>query len=207
MTRNLDIPKASAESAARAILDGVERGDEEIFPDPMSGAIAEGWRSSAVKALERQFAAYVQETPVKSQAWQTIMNEQYPTAEFLVICRGEWDSTLLQKEKQNVIDQFYAWFDELVDQGKIKRGQRLTSQGNTIGEKGAITDGPFGESKEVIGGYLVRSRSKSGRGGAHRQRRPCLDHSKLVEIRPIDSGADTHGSWRNELASADNTSQ
>jgi hypothetical protein len=50
------------------------------------------------------------------------MNEQYPTAEFLVICRGEWDSTLLQKEKQNVIDQFYAWFDELVDQGKIKRG-------------------------------------------------------------------------------------
>ncbi len=68
MTRNLDIPKASAESTARAILDGVERGDEEIFPDPMSGAIAEGWRSSAVKALERQFAAYVQETPVKSQA-------------------------------------------------------------------------------------------------------------------------------------------
>src|SRR5258708_6211622 len=67
MTRNLDIPKASAESTARAMLDGVERGDEEIFPDPMSGTIAEGWRSSAVKALERQFAAYVQETPVKSQ--------------------------------------------------------------------------------------------------------------------------------------------
>jgi short-subunit dehydrogenase len=64
MTRNPDIPKASAESAARAILDGVERGDEEIFPDPMSGSIAEGWRSSAVKALERQFAAYVQETRV-----------------------------------------------------------------------------------------------------------------------------------------------
>jgi NAD(P)-dependent dehydrogenase (short-subunit alcohol dehydrogenase family) len=68
MTRDLDIPKASAEATARAILDGVERGDEEIFPDPMSGAIAEGWRNSAVKALERQFAAYVQETSVKSQA-------------------------------------------------------------------------------------------------------------------------------------------
>ena len=66
MTRNLDIPKASPESAARAILDGLEKGDEEIFPDPMSETIAEGWRSSAVKALQRQFAAYVQETPVKS---------------------------------------------------------------------------------------------------------------------------------------------
>ena len=68
MTRDLDIPKASPESAARAILDGLERGDEEIFPDPMSGTVAEGWHSGAVKALQRQFAAYVQQTPVKSQA-------------------------------------------------------------------------------------------------------------------------------------------
>jgi hypothetical protein len=68
MTRDLEIPKASPESTARAILDGVESGDEEIFPDPMSEAIAEGWRSSAVKALERQFAAYVEQTPVKSRA-------------------------------------------------------------------------------------------------------------------------------------------
>ena len=42
MTRNLDIPKASPESTARAIFDGVEKGDEEIFPDPMSEAVAEG---------------------------------------------------------------------------------------------------------------------------------------------------------------------
>jgi NAD(P)-dependent dehydrogenase (short-subunit alcohol dehydrogenase family) len=66
MTRGLDIPKASPESVARAIWDGVEKGEEEIFPDPMSEAIAEGWRSSAVKALERQFAAYVEATPIKS---------------------------------------------------------------------------------------------------------------------------------------------
>jgi short-subunit dehydrogenase len=36
MARGLDIPKASLESAARAIFDGLEKGDEEIFPDPMS---------------------------------------------------------------------------------------------------------------------------------------------------------------------------
>src|ERR1700741_677400 len=65
MTRNLDIPKASPEPTARAILDGVEKEDEEIFPDPMSEAVAEGWRNSAVKELQRQFAAYVDQTPVK----------------------------------------------------------------------------------------------------------------------------------------------
>jgi NAD(P)-dependent dehydrogenase (short-subunit alcohol dehydrogenase family) len=65
MTRDLDIPKASPESTARAILDGVEKEEEEIFPDPMSEAVAEGWRNSAVKELQRQFAAYVAQTPVK----------------------------------------------------------------------------------------------------------------------------------------------
>jgi NAD(P)-dependent dehydrogenase (short-subunit alcohol dehydrogenase family) len=59
MTRGLDIPKASPESVARAIWDGVEKGEEEIFPDPMSESVAEGWRTGAVKALERQFSAYV----------------------------------------------------------------------------------------------------------------------------------------------------
>jgi NAD(P)-dependent dehydrogenase (short-subunit alcohol dehydrogenase family) len=59
MNRGLDIPKATTESAARGIFDGLERGEEEIFPDPASQAVADGWRNGAAKALERQFAAFV----------------------------------------------------------------------------------------------------------------------------------------------------
>jgi hypothetical protein len=76
------------------------------------------------------------------------MSEQNSPAEFLVICRGQWDSTLSRNEKQNVLDRFYTWVDELVDQGKMKPGQRLTHEGKTIGRKGAIIDGPFGEPKK-----------------------------------------------------------
>jgi NAD(P)-dependent dehydrogenase (short-subunit alcohol dehydrogenase family) len=65
MSRGLDIPKASPESVARAIFDGVEKGDEEIFPDPVSASMAASWRSGAAKALERQNAALVAEN-VKS---------------------------------------------------------------------------------------------------------------------------------------------
>ena len=64
MTRGFDIPKASPESVARAIFDGVEAGEEDIFPDPMSQAMAEGWRGGAAKALERQNAALVAAAPV-----------------------------------------------------------------------------------------------------------------------------------------------
>ena len=66
MTRVLDIPKASPESVAQAIFDGVENGEEEIFPDPMSQAWFESWHSGAAKALERQNAALVEAEPFKS---------------------------------------------------------------------------------------------------------------------------------------------
>jgi NAD(P)-dependent dehydrogenase (short-subunit alcohol dehydrogenase family) len=66
MTRGFDIPKAAPESVARAILDGVERDEEDIFPDPMAQTMAEGWRSGAAKALERQNAALAQAQPVPS---------------------------------------------------------------------------------------------------------------------------------------------
>ena len=36
MNRGFDIPKASPESAARGIFDGLEKGEEDIFPDPAS---------------------------------------------------------------------------------------------------------------------------------------------------------------------------
>ena len=60
MTRGLDIPKAAPESVARAIFDGVEQGQEEIFPDAMSQSLAQSWRGGAAKALERQYAALLQ---------------------------------------------------------------------------------------------------------------------------------------------------
>ena len=66
MTREFDIPKFSPEGVARGILDGFEKGDEEIFPDPMSEPLAESWRNGAGKALERQNAAFVQAEPVTS---------------------------------------------------------------------------------------------------------------------------------------------
>src|SRR6266566_8427521 len=63
MTRGLDVPKVSPESVARAIFDGVENGEEDIFPDPLSASLAEGWRDGVAKAFERQNAAFVQPQP------------------------------------------------------------------------------------------------------------------------------------------------
>jgi NAD(P)-dependent dehydrogenase (short-subunit alcohol dehydrogenase family) len=67
MTRGLDIPKASPQSVAQGIFDGVENDDDEIFPDPMSQSLAERWHGSAAKLLEHQYAALLaQAEAVKS---------------------------------------------------------------------------------------------------------------------------------------------
>ena len=62
MNRGFDIPKAPVEAVARGILDGVENGEEDVFPDPMSQSIAEAWRAGISKTLERQNAGFLQES-------------------------------------------------------------------------------------------------------------------------------------------------
>lgn len=56
MAREIDMAKAPASDVAHEILDGIEGGTEDIFPDPMSKQLYAAWKADH-KAVERQFAA------------------------------------------------------------------------------------------------------------------------------------------------------
>jgi NAD(P)-dependent dehydrogenase (short-subunit alcohol dehydrogenase family) len=62
MTRGFEIPKASPEAVAQGIFHGLKNKEEDIFPDPASQSIAEGWRTGVAKAFERQYAGFVRES-------------------------------------------------------------------------------------------------------------------------------------------------
>jgi hypothetical protein len=114
------------------------------------------------------------------------MNEQVSPSEYLVISRGQWDKDISLEEIQSAIDQFYVWLGRLVDEGKMRTGQRLASEGKTVSKKKVVTDGPFGETKEVIGGYwfiLAGSLEEAAQIAAGN---PCLNCGLFYEIRPID---------------------
>src|SRR5260221_2875813 len=131
------------------------------------------------------------------------MSERPSPAEFLVISRGQWESTLSRKERQNAIDQFYVWLNRLVDEGKMKRGQRLAYEGKTIGRQSVITDGPFGESKEVIGGYWFILAHNLDEAAQIAKGNPCLNYGLFVEIRPIDpqvATPDNTRGWAKRIA-------
>lgn len=60
MSRGFEVPKSAPEAVARAVFDGVVRGEEEIFPDPLSATMAESWNASAAKSMERRSAGLLQ---------------------------------------------------------------------------------------------------------------------------------------------------
>ncbi|MDD5201451.1 MAG: YciI family protein [Terrimicrobiaceae bacterium] len=112
------------------------------------------------------------------------MNPQ--TSEYLVISRGQWDRACSPGEIQGAIDQFYLWLDRLVDEGKMKRGQRLAVGGKTVARNKVVTDGPYGESKEVIGGYWFIVAGSLDEAAEIAQGNPCLNCGLFYEVRPID---------------------
>jgi NAD(P)-dependent dehydrogenase (short-subunit alcohol dehydrogenase family) len=62
MTRGFEIPKASPQSVAQGIFEGLRNNEEDIFPDAMSQPIAEGWRNGVAKEFERQYAGFVSQS-------------------------------------------------------------------------------------------------------------------------------------------------
>ena len=67
----------------------------------------------------------------------------------------------------------------------MKTGQRLAVEGKTVARNGA-TDGPFGEAKEVIGGYWFIVAGSLEEAAKIAKGNPCLDCGLFYEIRPID---------------------
>ena len=107
-------------------------------------------------------------------------------SEYLVISRGQWDKHASKEEIQIAIDQFYLWLTRNIDQGRMKMGSRLANAGATVSRTGIVTDGPFGEGKEVIGGYwwiLAGSLEAAAEIAAGN---PCLKYGLVFEIRPTD---------------------
>jgi hypothetical protein len=108
--------------------------------------------------------------------------------EYLLLFRGdEWHKGLSPEELQTVVSQCKAWFDQLTAQGKIKAGQPLVREGAIVsGRNGRlVADGPFAESKEVIGGYLLLQADSLEEAVAIAKGSPGLAYGTTIEVRPV----------------------
>ena len=107
-------------------------------------------------------------------------------SEYLLISRGQWDETASPQDVQAAIDRFYAWYERGLADGVLKPGSRLERRGKRVTRDG-ITDGPFAEAKELVGGYwfiVADSLEDAARIAAQN---PCLDFGLELEIRPLEA--------------------
>mgnify|MGYP003576262891 CR=1 FL=1 len=105
--------------------------------------------------------------------------------EYLLLSRGQWDESRSPQEIQAAIDAFYAWHEQLVSEGRFKPGQRLATDAVLVTRNG-ITDGPFTEAKEVIGGYWFVQAASLEEAARIAADNPCLSCGLSYEIRPIE---------------------
>lgn len=114
------------------------------------------------------------------------MSNPVTTSDYLVISRGQWDQDASKADIQQAIDEFYHWLSRSIEQGKMKMGSRLGIQGATVHRHTIVTDGPFGEAKEAIGGYWFIVAGSLEEAAALAAENPCLRHGLFYEIRPTD---------------------
>ena len=99
----------------------------------------------------------------------------------------EWYNRLSREELQKLMDQNKAWIERLTAQGKAKPGRALERRGAVVSGKNGrfVTDGPFAESKEAIGGYLVLDVETIDEAIAIAQSSPGLAYGGSIEVRPV----------------------
>jgi hypothetical protein len=107
-------------------------------------------------------------------------------SEFMVLSRGQWDRDKSPEQIQQAIDAFYTWHDRLVQEGKMKSGQRLATQARLVSRSG-VTDGPFAEAKEVVGGYWFFLAENLQAAAALAAQNPCLACGLTFEVRPVEA--------------------
>jgi hypothetical protein len=115
------------------------------------------------------------------------MNTQNHNGYMLLYRSDDWYNRLSREELRKLVDQNKAWIERLTAQGKAKPGRALERTGAIVSGRNDrfVTDGPFAESNEAIGGYLVLDVETIEEAIAIAQTIPGLAYGGSIEVRPI----------------------
>lgn len=115
-------------------------------------------------------------------------NNESQKNEYLLFFRGgDWTKGLSPEEIQTAVNQMMTWLEGFSKQGKLKAAQPLERTGKVVsGKNGRIVqDGPYTESKEIVGGYGLFALASLDEAVAIAKTCPMLEHGGVVEVRQI----------------------
>ena len=106
-------------------------------------------------------------------------------SDFLYLYRGG-DSMGTPEQMQQSMQKWGAWLQDLGAKGHIKdQGNPLESTGKVVKKKTAITDGPFAEAKDIVGGYTLVEAKDINEAVALAAGCPIFESGGFVEVRPV----------------------
>ena len=109
--------------------------------------------------------------------------------EFLYLFRGGDARTMNASPEtiQENMGKWMKWMGDLGKQGKMVGGLPLSGEGKTVKSRGVVTDGPYAEGKEIVGGYLVVKADNLHEATELSKGCPIFEFNGTVEVREIQS--------------------
>ncbi len=105
---------------------------------------------------------------------------------FMYLFRGGMDSYQSPEQRQAHMGKWYQWMQALAQNGNFVAGEPLQGSGKQLsGTKKVITDGPFTEAKEHVGGYLIVNANDMDHAVEMAKDCPIFENDGLLEVRPI----------------------
>jgi len=108
-----------------------------------------------------------------------------PLHDYLVLSRGQWDERASREDVQRAIDRFYVWYEGHLAAGTMKPGSRLVPERKLVAYH-QVTDGPFTETKEIVGGYWFIVAASLEEAAEIASRNPCLAFGLTLEIGQLE---------------------
>lgn len=112
------------------------------------------------------------------------------TKPFMLLFRNagpESHAHLTAAEREQLTQRWNDWYESLAAAGKVQHGRPLELGGRVVsGPQGErVTDGPYAEAKEVVGGYFFLSVADLEEATRIAQQCPGLAIGLTVEVRPV----------------------
>ncbi|HEY0741837.1 MAG TPA: YciI family protein [Chryseosolibacter sp.] len=105
---------------------------------------------------------------------------------YMFLFRGGDVSHLSAQAQESHMGKWLAWVEKLTKQGRYVGGEPLLPGGKTIkGPKKTVTDGPFAETKEVIGGFFIVEAKDYDEAVQMAKDSPDYEYGGSVEVRTV----------------------
>jgi hypothetical protein len=77
------------------------------------------------------------------------------------------------------------WMKDLKDKGHFKGGQPLERNGQVVNRQKVVTDGPYAEAKDLVGGFMLIEVKDLAQASEIAKGCPIFSSGGFVEVRPV----------------------